>query len=572
MAGVANIFEQRAWLARIWSNEKRASLIGTAFAIDKRHLLTCHHVVHEAGATAPGGRVYLDFPLANKTGIWCTALADGWCPTPAKDDPQSAGDLALLKIDDGLPDLTPLPLRLRKSYAGLAFSSYGFTKQYPEGDAAHGQISLMVGLEWLRIEAASEALLQPGFSGAPVFVEELEGAVGVVVTRNTANGRASYAVPMNVISRSNSVVRNILDQSPLAWVDTAPRSLRAEIITSARSLIDDRTRDFVGRQFVFDAIDKELENAAAGYVIIKGEPGIGKSAIMASLADRRGYLHHFNVFSDNIRSPDAFLANACAQVISKYELPYGTVPASATKNSNMLFTLLEEASQQLENLQSKIVLLVDALDEANEPEQGVNRLYLPRRLPDRCFVVATIRSNVKEHLLLDQRLAPIEISENSAQNEADIRTYIAAFLDRNHADISKLPGYDKLDQTAFADTLWAKSEGNFMYLHVVLDAVLKKQIALSDVANPDILPSGLTGYYERHWQLMHSPDRAKRRGLQEPVICFLALAKKAVPAEVISEWMNDSRQFERVAKHFFGIPGKKGSAQSLRRDDRSCHG
>lgn len=85
-----------------------------------------------------------------------------------------------------------------------------------------------------------------------------------------------------------------------------------------------------------------------------------------------------------------------------------------------------------------------------------------------------------------------------------------------------------------------------MYLHVVLDAVLKKQIGLSDVANPDILPSGLMGYYERHWQLMHSPDRAKRRGLQEPVICFLALAKKAVPAEVISEWMNDSHHFERV--------------------------
>uniref|UniRef100_A0A7Z0TNF7 Trypsin-like peptidase domain-containing protein n=1 Tax=Bradyrhizobium barranii subsp. barranii TaxID=2823807 RepID=A0A7Z0TNF7_9BRAD len=120
MAGVANVFEQRAWLARIWSNEKRASLVGTAFAIDKRHLLTCHHVVHEAGATIPGGRVYLDFPLTNKTGIWCTVLADGWCPTPAKDDAQSAGDLALLKIDDGLPDLAPLPLRLRKSYAGLA--------------------------------------------------------------------------------------------------------------------------------------------------------------------------------------------------------------------------------------------------------------------------------------------------------------------------------------------------------------------------------------------------------------------------------------------------------------------
>lgn len=63
------------------------------------------------------------------------------------------------------------------------------------------------------------------------------------------------AVPMNVIAQSNSVVRNVLDHSPLAWVDRAPRSLWAELITRARTVISDRTRAFVGRHFVFDAMD-----------------------------------------------------------------------------------------------------------------------------------------------------------------------------------------------------------------------------------------------------------------------------------------------------------------------------
>lgn len=85
-----------------------------------------------------------------------------------------------------------------------------------------------------------------------------------------------------------------------------------------------------------------------------------------------------------------------------------------------------------------------------------------------------------------------------------------------------------------------------MYVHHVLGAVLNKQGSFSDFADPRNLPVGLRGYYERHWTLMKSDDRSRRRDLQEPVICFLAKAREAVPAAMISDWMNESRQFGRV--------------------------
>ena len=44
-------FEDRRWLARVRAhNGTAAAVIGTAFAIDARHWLTCAHVVRDVSA------------------------------------------------------------------------------------------------------------------------------------------------------------------------------------------------------------------------------------------------------------------------------------------------------------------------------------------------------------------------------------------------------------------------------------------------------------------------------------------------------------------------------------------
>ena len=49
------------------------------------------------------------------------------------------------------------------------------------------------------------------------------------------------------------------------------------------TLIEEKTRGFVGRRFVFDALNQFRAKAPSGYFIIKGEAGIGKSALMPHL-------------------------------------------------------------------------------------------------------------------------------------------------------------------------------------------------------------------------------------------------------------------------------------------------
>src|SRR5436305_10602995 len=88
-----------------------------------------------------------------------------------------------------------------------------------------------------------------------------------------------------------------------SYFKNTPDKLRRSFDT----LISDKIQDFVGRQFVFDALDKFLEAHNSGYFVIRGVPGIGKSALMAKLINDRGYIHHFNIASQNIRSPRVFL-------------------------------------------------------------------------------------------------------------------------------------------------------------------------------------------------------------------------------------------------------------------------
>ena len=94
-----------------------------------------------------------------------------------------------------------------------------------------------------------------------------------------------------------------------SYFKATPANLRR----SFDALMGNKLRGFVGRQFVFDAVDGFLDAHDSGYFVICGVPGIGKSALMAKLINDRGFVHHFNIASQNIRSPRVFLENVCAQ-------------------------------------------------------------------------------------------------------------------------------------------------------------------------------------------------------------------------------------------------------------------
>jgi len=300
-------------------------------------------------------------------------------------------------------------------------------------------------------------------------------------------------------------------------------------------LVRERTKDFVGRDHVFRAIEKHLadDEFKSGYILIRGEPGIGKTALIAQLVKLHGYVHHFNVATQNIRSPRDFLANVCAQLVVRYELPYHLLPPEATQNSSFLDGLFREV---VSKSRQPVVILVDALDEAEPaPAPAVNRLYLPRSLPDGVFFILTSRELVDFELYLERR-NDIFIREGDPENDEDVRRYIRGFLARHPAEMAvRLAGWG-VDEGGFTEIIRDKSEGNFMYLVFVLQDILAGRLTKETIDNIDNLPKGLEGYYRRHWRAMKAQDRDRYERLYEPVVCQLAVAREPVSVAQLAEW------------------------------------
>lgn len=345
-----------------------------------------------------------------------------------------------------------------------------------------------------------------------------------------------------VASGARSVAANRIENS---WVNTgiyvnfaqAPEPLSSFIRTRQfRALVEERTRNFVGREYIFDAINEHMNGAGfpSGYVVIKGEPGIGKTALIAKIVEHRGYAHHFNISQQQINSADAFLKNICAQLIVRYQLSHSTLPfADAATDSGFLSELLSEAAEKSEEA---VVVLIDALDEVESiSKPNVNTLLLPPTLPDGVFFVVTTRESDKVRLYVD-RQESIYISENDPRNLADVENYVRGTFHQYQSEMLQAIQSWGVDEDSFVDLMCVKSEGNFMYLVYVLFDIRTGRLNAANLGELRDLPAGLRSYYNQHWQIMKSTDPASFEREHQQVICILASAREAVSISQLTAW------------------------------------
>lgn len=307
-----------------------------------------------------------------------------------------------------------------------------------------------------------------------------------------------------------------------------------------RPLVDERTRGFVGREFIFDGIQRVLAGGEfrSGYLLIRGEPGIGKTAIAAMLVLRGSYVHHFNIAPENIRSPQQFLENVCAQLIVRYGLDHSTLPPQAGEDSGFLSGLLMEAADRARQQgELPIMIIVDALDEAVDTglAPSANRLYLPRAVPPGVFFVVTTREEADYRLDVDNE-TEIWLRDDDPANEQDVARYIETFIETHPETMREQIQAWELESAAFVTEITKMSEGNFMYLVHVLPEIAAGRLSRQTVGGIGGLPRGLTGYYKRHWRDMKDADPNRFSTLQRPVLCFLAISQEPVTIPQLMEW------------------------------------
>ncbi|MEG4989247.1 ATP-binding protein [Microcoleus sp. BR0-C5] len=316
------------------------------------------------------------------------------------------------------------------------------------------------------------------------------------------------------------------------FVDTS--APRLPLPYECETIIQDRTQDFTGRRFVFEAIIEFLQKNPKGYFVLEADPGVGKTSIMAKLVLllKRRCVVHFNSQSQGTVKAKQFLENACTQLIQAFKLDYPKLPENATTDGNFLSRLLGEVSPKLGG--KKLVFVVDALDEVDLSDhgRGSNVLYLPDALPDNVYFIVSKRP---ESLPLPNHQV-FDLMQYSAESLADVKLYIDKRTS-NSASIQSWINRQNLQREQFVAAVAQKSQNNFMYLRYVLNDIDSGKY--SDVTLKD-LPRELEGYYEKHWARMEMAVRDKelrRRKLK--VIYLLTKTRKPVSCDILADFAEE---------------------------------
>lgn len=303
-----------------------------------------------------------------------------------------------------------------------------------------------------------------------------------------------------------------------------------------QQIITAKNHNFVGREFVFSAINNFLNQSDRGYFTIIGEPGIGKSAILAHYVSQNPGFVYYNVEIAGKNRVEEFLTTIYTQLIEIAQNQGSKNFADnftdyTTEDSGFLSFLLQQISDRLHP--QRLIITIDGCDriDINNQPRGSNIFYLPRYLPEKVYFILTRRPFLTEKsgLLIETPAQSLDLSAYPQQNRADIQEYIKSYLNEScHFERSvseeKNPGDVSLNMTQGFD-----DETNFMYVKETLAAI-----------NEDIYPPNLQLYYQNHLEKMNLAI-SKQQSMALQVLNILV--QQSISIEAISERL-DADEYE----------------------------
>lgn len=356
--------------------------------------------------------------------------------------------------------------------------------------------------------------------------------------------------------------------------------------------IAERTKEFVGRDWVVDQVFDWLDIGTEQVFLLTGEPGSGKTALAAWLAcsgpvpkdvhtaDKLERVRsawsagHFCIGRTHGESinPSRF-AGSLAQQLSDRIPEYATAAVKAIdpeyniqldvkqnlgevvgiKTNTLIINgrhpddVYDLAVRRpLESLLAsqpslRICIIADSLDEAllyNDQHTIVTLLAGSANLQGVRFLL-TCRSNERRVIdqFVDARLLDISSPKYTGNNEEDVQAYVMGRLD-NSAMASRLP--PGASAQALAKQLVGTAEGNFLYIRFLLEEVRLGQRSLGDLTG---LPKGLYALYRTFLDRV-IPDVKTQQFAEtwenkyEPLLGSLSVAVPVAPNQLLPRWLH----------------------------------
>ena len=261
-------------IARI--SNSNGEVVGAGFLVAEKHILTCAHVVNAAlgkpltALEEPIGEVYLDFPQV-APGKKITARVVRWIPVPSGTSTSSeeGADIAALELNSTPPDnAQPVRLVTAEKLWGHRFRLFGFPAKHDNGVWTHGELRQPIsgGRVQMEVVQGTAYRVESGFSGAPVWDEQLDGVAGMTVTaeKQRADVKAAFIIPATQLIE--------------AWPTLGEKAIPPCPYRGLSAFQEEDAKFFFGRetftkQLVASVSKKQL-------VAVIGASGSGKSSVV----------------------------------------------------------------------------------------------------------------------------------------------------------------------------------------------------------------------------------------------------------------------------------------------------
>ncbi|MCE6995569.1 trypsin-like peptidase domain-containing protein [Saccharothrix sp. S26] len=239
----------------------RGLVVGAGFLVAPDLVCTCAHVVGDG--PVPPERVVVDFPMLPGVPTR-TARVEAWRPAEA----DGRGDIALLRLTAPPPEGSAAlalgaaenpPLGAAENPWGQRFRVPGFPAGHEDGLWVGGGLRERQGTGWVQMQADDGPRIVRGFSGSPVWSEDLDAVIGMTVAAERGSGTA-YLIPSEALVE---VTGALAPPCPFRGL----RAFRAE-----------DARYFFGRD---EEVDRLAERVARHRVVlVVGPSGCGKSSLV----------------------------------------------------------------------------------------------------------------------------------------------------------------------------------------------------------------------------------------------------------------------------------------------------
>lgn len=300
------------------------------------------------------------------------------------------------------------------------------------------------------------------------------------------------------------------------------RALRLRSLRGGRAPVA-----FSPRDWLTGKIDEFLEKYPSGYFFVEGKTGVGKSTLIAHLADARGWACHLTSDDKASRTTAVALQRLTDQLVERFELD--ELRELEVRSTATFAVVLEQAAAAVSEGKGKAVLLVDGLEKADDVTPMP--FGLPSELPDGVYVVATMREGFEVTGAARERsYDSVVIDPHGPQAIEDVRNHVEWLLEtdptlRGRAEKARAAD-NTFTKTAFTEALVRHCGGVWIHLSLVLQGIREETIELRELPN---LAKGLWPYYSRTFDDL----AAAHPGAALPAISTLACVAEPVDLDTL---------------------------------------